>query len=113
MAKMALVRHLVLLVLAILLALITQWQPLWSGIVGMTLAGTVATLQGMALNAYGFSALWWSQGLKWLLLVLGVVGLLNTWTQLYLPGFLVGAAMSQLIWARIGVERAIALRERK
>lgn len=113
LAKSVLAIHLVLLAGMILVALITQWRPLWSGILGLALAGAAAMAQGMVLNARGFGALWWSQGVKWLILGLGVVGLLKTWPQLLLLGFLVGAVMSQLIWARVGFRRADTLRTRK
>jgi hypothetical protein len=108
--KSSLGTHFTLVVGAGLLALITGWSPPWSAILGLVIAGIAATAQGVVLNANGFGALWWSQGVKWLLLGLGTFGVLNTWPQLMLPGFLVGAVISQLIWARVGMQRAKALR---
>jgi len=108
--KSALRIHFVLVVAAVCIALITGWSATWSGILGLVIAGIAATTQGFLLDANGFSALWWSQGVKWLLLGLGTIGVLNTWPQLMLPGFLIGAVVSQLIWARVGIQRAKALR---
>ena len=108
--KSALRIHFVLVVVAGCIALITGWSATWSGILGLVIAGIAATAQGFVLDANGFSALWWSQGVKWLLLGLGTIGVLNTWPQLMLPGFLIGAVVSQLIWARVGIQRAKALR---
>lgn len=102
--------HCVVLVGAGVFALMTGWDALWSAMLGLAIAGAAATAQGMALNANGFSALWWSQGIKWLLFGLGTFGVLKTWPQLVLPGFLIGAILSQLIWAQVGMQRAKALR---
>ncbi|MDG1112412.1 MAG: hypothetical protein P8N63_01450 [Pseudomonadales bacterium] len=108
--KSALGIHFALVVGGGFFALISEWRAPGSAILGLMVAGIAATAQGFVLNANGFSALWWSQGLKWLLLGLGTFGALNIWPQLMLPGFLVGAVISQLIWARVGMQRAKALR---
>lgn len=108
--KSALAIHFVLVVGAGCVALITGWNAVWSAILGLVIAGIAASVQGVVLNANGFSALWWSQGVKWLLLGLGTLGVLSFWPQLLLPGLLTGAVMSQLIWARVGMQRAKALR---
>ncbi|MEZ7965686.1 MAG: hypothetical protein QMC05_06505 [Pseudomonadales bacterium] len=113
LAKSALAMHLVLLSAMVLVAVITQWRPVWAGVAGIVLAGSAATAQGMVLNARGFGALWWSQVVKWVLLGLGVIALVKIWPELPLPGFLVGVVMSQLIWARIGLTRAQGLRAGK
>ncbi|MEJ6670389.1 MAG: hypothetical protein QNL18_05665 [Pseudomonadales bacterium] len=113
LAKSALAMHLVLLSAMVLVAVITQWRPVWAGVAGIVLAGSAATAQGMVLNARGFGALWWSQVVKWVLLGLGVIALVKIWSELPLPGFLVGVVMSQLIWARIGLTRAQGLRAGK
>ena len=108
--KSALGIHFALVVGAGFFALITEWNAPESAILGLLIAGIAASVQGFVLNANGFSALWWSQGLKWLVLGVGTFGALNSWPHLTLPGFLVGAVASQLIWARVGMQRARALR---
>jgi len=108
--KAALTMHLIFVVAASCFALVTGWGAAGSAMLGLVITGVAATVQGCLLNARGFRALWWSQGIKWMLLGLGTIGALIAWPELMLPGFLVGVIASQLIWARVGMQRAKALR---